>query len=63
MKTDSQRPEEREADLNAAIEAMDLAKTSTILSARAVFDSVSILLTTIRVYFLLLHNDLLQVYT
>ena len=49
MKADSQRPKEREADLNAAIEALDLAKTSTILPAKAAFDSITILLTTIRV--------------
>ena len=49
MKVDSQRPKEREADLNAAIEAMDLAKTSSITPVKAVFGSVTILLTTIRV--------------
>ena len=59
----SQRPEEREADLNAAIEALDLAKTSSILPAKAVFGSVTILLTTIRVFFPLFPNDLLQVHT
>ena len=49
MKADSQRPKEREADLNPAIEALDLAKTSSILPAKAVFGSVTTLLTTIRV--------------
>jgi len=49
MKVDSQQPKEREADLNAAIEATDLARTSTIPPAKAVFGSVTILLTTIRV--------------
>ena len=49
MKADSQRPDERETDLNAAIEAMDLAKTSSIPPAKAAFGSVATLLTTIRV--------------
>ena len=63
MKSDSYRPKEREADLNAAIEALDLAETLTILPAKAIFASVSVLLTAIRVYFLLFHNDLLRVHT
>jgi len=63
MKDDSQRPKEREADLNAAIEALDLAKASSIPPAKAVFGSIIILLTTIRVCFLLFRNDLLQVHT
>ena len=63
MKADSQRLKEREADLKAAIQALDLAKTSSILPANAVFSSVTILLTMIRVYLLLFHNDLLQVHT
>ena len=51
MKADSQRrtPKEREADLNAAIEVLDLAKISSILPAKAVLGSVTILLKTIRV--------------
>jgi len=49
MKPDSQRPEGRKADLNAAIKALDLAKTSSILPAKAVFNSVTTLLATIRV--------------
>ena len=49
MKASSQRPKEREADLNEAIKALDLAKTSGILPAKAVFNSVATLLTTIRV--------------
>ena len=54
MKADSQRPKELEADLNAAIQTLDLAKTeSTILPAKAVFGSITILLTIIRVCFLL----------
>ena len=60
MKADSQRPKEREADLNAAIEALDLAKTSSILPAKAVFGTVAILLTTIKVCFMLSRNDLLH---
>jgi len=63
MKAGSQRPEQRQADLDAAIQAMNLAKTSTILPAKAVFGSVTILLTSIRVWFLLFRNDLLQVHT
>lgn len=49
MNADPQRPKGREADLNAAIQALDLAKTSTILPAKAVFGSIIVLLTTIRV--------------
>ena len=63
MKASSQRPKEREADLDAAIEALDLARTSTILPAKAVFGSVTILLTTIRVRFLFFRDDLFQVHT
>ena len=63
MKADSKRSKEREADLNAAIEALDLAKTSNIPPAKAVFGSVAILLTTIRVCSLLFPNDSLQVHT
>ena len=62
MKASSQRHKERDADLNVTIEALDLVKTSSILPVRAVFGSVVVLLTTIRVGFLLLHNDLLQVH-
>jgi len=49
MKTDPRRPEGRKADLNAAIQALDLAKTSSILPAKAVFNFVTTLLATIRV--------------
>ena len=49
MKADSQRPKEREADLNAAIEALDLAKTSSIPLAKAAFVSAVTLLKTIKV--------------
>ena len=63
MKANFQKPKEREADLNAAIEALDLAKTSSILPAKALFGSVTVLLTTIKVCFLLSRNDLLRVHT
>ena len=63
MKADPQRPKEREADLNAAIQALDLAKSPTILPAKAAFDSVAILLTTIRVCFLFFRNDSLRAHT
>ena len=63
MKADSKRQKEREADLNAAIQALDSAKTSSIPPAKAVFGSVAILLTTVRVCFLLFRSDLLQVHT
>ena len=64
MKDNSQRrtPKEREADLNAAIEALNLVKTSSILPAKAVLGSVTILLITIRVCLLLFHDDFLQVH-
>ena len=58
MKAEShnQRPKNREGTvtaLNTAIEALNLAeKTPTITPAKAVFGSVSVLLTTIRVRFL-----------
>ena len=66
MKTESQRPKGRKSAipaLNAAIETLNLAeKTSSIAPAKVVFGSVSILLVTIRVCFLLFHNDPLQVH-
>ena len=64
MNTDSQRPGGREdatSALNTAIEDIDLAeKVSSIAPAKAVFGLVSILLTLIRVRFLLSCHDLLQ---
>ena len=64
MNTDSQRPGGREgaiSALNTAIEDIDLAeKVSSIAPAKAVFGLVSILLTLIRVGFLLSCHDLLQ---
>jgi len=63
MKAGSQRPNEREGDLNAAIETLDLAKTSSIPLAKAIFGPVTVLLTTIRVRFLLFRNKLVQAHT
>jgi len=49
--------------LNVAIEAMNLAKeVSSITPATAVFGSVSVLLTMIRVRFPLFFNDIFRVY-
>ena len=63
MKAGSQQPKGREdaiSALNAAIKALNLAdKNSRITPAKTVFATVSALLTTIRVHFLLLYNDLL----
>ena len=63
----SQPPKDRQSTisaLNAAIAALDLAeKSSTIPSAKAVFSTVSALLATIRVCFLLSSNDLLRIDT
>ena len=57
MKTGSQRPNEREGTvsaLNIAIEALNLAKeVSSITPAKAVFGTVSVILTMIKVSFLL----------
>ena len=66
MKAESygQCPKDREgtiSGLNAAIEALDLAKTSSTTPVETVFGSFAILLTTIRVSFLFFSNDLLQV--
>ena len=63
MDADPRRPKEWETDLNAAIEALDLTNTSTILPAKAAFDSATILLTAIRVCFVRFRNDLLHVHT
>ena len=57
MEAKSQRPKERDgavSALNAAIEALNLAKEiSSITPAKAVFGSVSVILTTIKVSLLL----------
>ena len=64
MDADSQRTKGRDSvlsALNIAIEALNLAKDiSTIAPAQAVFGSVSILLTMIRVRFLSFSDDTLQ---
>ena len=63
----TQPPKDRQSTisaLNAAIADLDLAeKTSTITPAKAIFGSVSVLLPTIRVRFLLSSNDFLQIDT
>ena len=49
--------------LNVAIEALNLAKEiSSITPAKAVFDSASVLLTTIRVKFILLYDSKLPIH-
>jgi len=67
MDSKSQRPKRPDgaiSPLNVAIEALNLAKeVSSITPAKAVFGSVSAILTMIRVRFLLFCNDLLQVHT
>jgi len=64
MATKSQQPKGRNgtlSSLNVAIEALNLAKeASSITPAKAVFGSVSILLTMIRVRFLLPGNEMFQ---
>ena len=49
--------------LNAAIGALDPAKIPSFPPAKAVFDSVTVLLTFIRVCFMLPCNNLLRVHT
>ena len=66
MQAESQQPKGREgaiSALNTAVEASNLAKISSIPPVRAVFGSVVVLLTLIRVCFLLFCNDLPQVHT
>jgi len=67
METESQQPGGREGTaeaLNAAIEATNLAeRVSSIASAKAVFGSVNLLLTQIKVCFLLPCHGLLRVHT
>ena len=64
MEAESQRPKGWESaisELNTAIKALNLAKdASGIAPARAVFDSVSIVLSAIRVSFLPIFVDRLQ---
>ena len=68
MKAESHQPEGREDPIEALIAAIsettNLAdKVSSIPPAKIVFGSVTALLTSIRVCFLLLCHDLLQVHT
>jgi len=68
MNIKSQRPKERgsgiPSSLNVAIEAMNLAKeVSSIAPAKAIFGTVSILLTMIRVRPLLPCHQMFQVHT
>ena len=67
MEAKSQRSKEHQgavSALNAAIKALSLAeKISSITPAKAVFGSVSTLLTLIMVCFLLFRNGLLQAHT
>ena len=66
MNTKSQRPKGRDgalSSLNAAIEALNLAKEiSGITPAKAAFGSVGVLLTMVRVRFLLSCDDGLWVH-
>ena len=61
MAANSQQPKGRDgtiSSLNVAIEALNLAKeAASVTPAKAVFGSVSILLTMIKVRFLLLQSD------
>jgi len=67
MATKSRRPKGREntvSSLNAAIEALNLAeKISSVTPAKAVFATVSVLLTMIKVCFLLCCDDMFRVHT
>ena len=62
----SRRPRRREdtiSTLNAAIEALDPAKISSFPPSKAILGSVTVLLTLIKVRFMLSCNDLLHVHT
>ena len=67
MATKTQRPKGRDgalSSLNIAIDGLNLAKeVSSITPAKAVFGSVAILLTMIRVSFLLFYHEMSQAYT
>ena len=67
MATKSQQPKGRENTvslLNAAIDVMDLAeKISSITPAKAVFATVSVLLTMIKVCFFLFCDEVFRVHT
>ena len=66
MTDKSQQPKERDgvlSSLNAVIEGLNLAKElSSITPAKAVFGSVSVLLTMIRVSFLLFYDETFQIH-
>jgi len=66
MEAEPQRPKGRDgtlSSLNVAIEAMNLAKEiSSIAPAKAVFGSVSILLTMVRVRFLVSYDQVFRVH-
>jgi len=67
MEAKSPRPKDRKSAislLNAAIEAVNLAKEiSSITPAKAVFGTVSVLLTMVKVRFLFSSNGPLQTHT
>ena len=67
MSTKSQRPNGRDAvlsSLNMAIEALNLAKeVSSITPAKAVFGTVSILLTMIKACFILFCDEVFRTHT
>jgi hypothetical protein len=66
MEAEPKRPKGQEdaiSALNKAINALNPAKMSSFPPAKAVFGSVIVLLTLIRVCFLLLGNDILRVHT
>jgi len=67
MATNSQRPKERDgalSSLNMAIDALNLAKElSSVTPAKAVFGTVGVLLTMIRVCPLLFYEGMSQVHT
>ena len=66
METKPQRPKGRDgalSSLNMAIEAMNLAKeVSSVTPAKAVFGSVSILLTMVRVRFLVSYDRMSRIH-
>jgi len=68
MAAKSQRPKGRDSStlslLNAAIDALNLAKElSSVTPAKAVFGTVSVLLTMVKVCFLLFSDEMLQIHT
>ena len=67
MATKTQQPKGRDgvlSSLNMAIDALNLAKElSSITPAKAAFGSVSILLTMVKVCFLLFYREMLQAHT